>query len=406
MPGITTSGYSAGRFLIELEGQVVGAVTSVAGGEAVAEVVRERADPTGLMKKHVSNWHWEPITFTVGLAMGRPLADWVAAFLAPTAGPKDGAIVLLDDVGTVRSRLRWRAGTLTEVRFPGCDAAGHELGEVTVTLQPEGMTRVAGSGVAGGEHPAAGADPVRPTPWRQDRFRLSVSGMTHSPALVRTVEPFTVRRPLPPDLVGTGREPVAHPAAQDVSDLVLTLPEGAAVEFDQWLDDFLIAGHSSDSDERTVTLDHLGAAQEVLATLTFRHVGIVRVARERSRSGNAVTARARVQLYCEEASYSSSAAATEPPGTSEGVALGRRWAAARALPDEVAGLARPDDPQWSSIALPQGHSLIAVLRDAGILPSDETGPVELLRRPLVEGLVEGIGLVADGTDGAAADGRG
>jgi len=72
----------------------------------------------------------------------------------------------------------------------------------------------------------------------------------------------------------------------------------------------------------------------------------------------------------------------------------------RDLP-EFAGLARLEDPSWTAITLPKDHSLIADLRVAGVLPQSETGPVELPRGPLVEGVTEGITAIGENIDRAA-----
>jgi hypothetical protein len=466
----TTSGFSAGRFLIELDGVRVGVASSVQGGDLVGEIVREAPDAAGLVKKHVSNVRREPLTVTVGFGMGKGLADWVSAFTARTSAAKDGAVVFLDHDGSVRSRLEWTQGLITQVQFPGCESADTDTGEITITIELERARTVAGG--AAPTAPTAGlaaALPTAPDPWPRSRFRVRIDGITNDTGFVTGVEPFIVRRPPTANQIGIFREGSLY-GPQEVSDLLLTLPEAHAADFDRWLKEAFIDGHHLEGDERTGTLEYLGPALQVLATLTFSHVGLIRVERQRTRSGNGVTAQVCVRLDCEQVTFACPAAQpapatpTEPataptpagmiseeavlaaarrllaaldprhapvaadgpvtaealaarllataagepapdPAQQDGAALGRGWAAGRASLAELAGLLRLDRPDWTAITLPRGHSLITDLREAGVLPATEQGPIELQRGPLLEGVLAGIGEIGAQIGDAAGAGQ-
>lgn len=450
MPSTTRHGYSAGKFLIELEGALVGAASSVEGGDFVGEVSRQAADPTGLVKKHIANVQVAPLTLTIGLGMGKELAGWVSAFTARTAAAKDGAIVFVDHDGRIRSRLEWWNGLITQVRFPGGDATDRSTGEITVTIEPERVTTSAGGGAQ------ASIPPKTHKAWTRNTFRVHVDSVANDTMFASRVEEVVVSRAIAADPVGERRGVGPSYGPQEVSDVIITIPEDHGSEFAQWLDDFLVKGNNGDGSERSGMFEYLGPSLEELAALSFKHLGITRVARERTEAGNSVTARVKVHLYCEEVLFASgsttetapttdptneallSAArrlladrdrrlfaaevagpgtteaiaarlvataadkgATTPPEEQDGFAIGQRWAAQRATLDEFAGLAQFEDPAWTAIILPKDHSLIADLRDAGMLPGGESGPVELRRGPLVEGIARGIAAIGDGIQGGA-----
>jgi hypothetical protein len=351
----------------------------------------------------------------------------------------------------VRSRLEWTRGHIIEVRFPGLDGADRSAGQITITIQPERTTLKSG----GGGKPNFGQKTQKA--WLRSNFRVAIDSIPNDVRFVSRVEAIVVRRPVTEHRDGAERDVVTFiPGPQQVSDVVLSVSEAHSGEFAQWAEDFLIQGKASDNDERNGTLEFLSPSFDVLASLSLRHLGITRVARERVESGNSVVSRVKVHLYCEEVLFAlattavsaRSAAVAEAPaqlaasrrlavaadlpraaserrnaiatrllatdqaaGASgiaeqqDGFAIGQLWAAEQASLEEFAGLAQLEDPAWTAIALPRDHSLIAALSAAGVLPSGETGPIDLQRGPLVDGIVQGIAKVADQLESAAEMGE-
>ena len=72
----------------------------------------------------------------------------------------------------------------------------------------------------------------------------------------------------------------------------------------------------------------------------------------------------------------------------EGYDLGTGWAEDSASLEELRDIAALRGSDWSSLRLPEGHSLLASLRMAGVLP-EEGGSVDLPRDTLAEGVVDG-----------------
>lgn len=446
MPASTPSQYSAGKFAIELEDVSVGYASTVEGGEPVGDAVSHAPDASGLVKKSLANVHYAPIRIAVGLGMGKELAEWVTAFTARKADVKNGAIVFLDYGGQVRSRLAWTKGRIIEVRFPGPDSTDHGAGEIVIIIQPEFTRLTAG----GGGRVSLGGKTQKA--WLLSNFRIAIDGIPNDSGYVSRMEAMVVRQSLVADPIGDLRAFDAKLGPQEVSDVVLTVAEAHSGEFAQWAETFLVQGNSGDQDERNGTLEFLSPSMEVLARLSLRHLGILRVARVRVESGNSVIARVTVQMFCEEVLFSPASVAAEQPAQppvattparlsiprdlprpaaasrsgaiaarllasdaatgagsaperQDGFALGQAWASEQATMEEFAGLAQVADPDWTAIALPRGHSLIGALSAAGVLPAGENGPIDLQRGPLVDGLVDGIGRIADQIDSAAEMGE-
>lgn len=71
--------------------------------------------------------------------------------------------------------------------------------------------------------------------------------------------------------------------------------------------------------------------------------------------------------------------------------LGTKWASTTATLDELAQVSELDAAEWTSLVLPEGHTLTAFLVGQGELQGTdaERGPLELGRDDFTEGLVSG-----------------
>src|SRR3954453_20080123 len=109
--------YSAGHYGLELDGQFVGWANSAAGG-GVYGVFAEGDARLETGAKRVPGAPDEDIQLQFGAAMGPALYDWLEQTLAHTAQPRNGAILTLDFLGHVVSRVEFFAGAITGVDFP------------------------------------------------------------------------------------------------------------------------------------------------------------------------------------------------------------------------------------------------------------------------------------------------
>jgi hypothetical protein len=81
------------------------------------------------------------------------------------------------------------------------------------------------------------------------------------------------------------------------------------------------------------------------------------------------------------------------PTREEGYSLGEQWATQRATLDELKQIAELEPSEWSAIRLESGHSLIAEMREAGVIPAGVDDALDLERDSFVEGIVAGASVV-------------
>src|SRR5579872_1464322 len=110
-------GYSSGKYAIDLGGGFAGWISSVEGGNAVADVITEKMGVDVHHRKHLGNVKYEEISFQCGTGMSNGLYDWIQTgfnLTNGTAGRKDGALVFCDYDSYELSRLEWKFGMMTE----------------------------------------------------------------------------------------------------------------------------------------------------------------------------------------------------------------------------------------------------------------------------------------------------
>lgn len=309
---------AATKFAIELDGVRVGVASWVEGGEPVGTVVETALGPNVARKKHVATIKWTPMKVTIGLGMGSLLFDWIKAFLARQDIKKNGAIITFDAAGRPRSRMEWVSGSIIEVAFPAPDAADRSEGQLILTIQPQRTIQRDAA-----QEPRLAAPP-KTRPWLLSNFRIAIDNIASDTRRVSRIESIVVRRSVTEYRDGASREVTIILGAQHITDVILTLPDGQANEFARWADDFLVQGHASDADERNGTIDLLDPSMRPLFTLSLKHLGIYRLARERAATGKNVSARAKAYLYCEELLFDRAPAITPAPARQAGRAARKK----------------------------------------------------------------------------------
>lgn len=420
--------YSAGKFMMRLEGVDVGFLASLEGGEAIGEVIDE-APAGGRVGKHLGKIAYAPIVVEVGASMDRLFYDWVTSMLDGTHKAKNGAILLLDYDSKERARLEWKSAVITEVVFPGADSSAKQPARMRVTIQPEATTNVAGSGVKYQSKYAG-----KQKGFLESGFSFAVSGLELACKKVSKVTPLVVRQT---DVL-------------DVADIVFWLPESEAEPFAVWFGDFVLNGNNDPTRERSATLTFLDPSlKNEMMRIEYAGVGIFRMSHERQEASAEVVARVKIEMYCESVRLLhiaavvdpapppplvapapapvpamavveslatallaalqagvvptvtaedaiterllGSVAAQPPPDERErGRIAGRTWAAEHARLDELEAMAKlADRDDWSALALADGHSLVVFLAAAGDLAAGETGPIDLRHDDFTSGLVTG-----------------
>jgi len=435
-------GYTAGRFAIELAGVPAGYAQSVQGGEARADVVKEKPGADHVVHKHLGNIVYQDIVLQVGSNVSDAFFDWIASTLAGKHDRRDGAITFEDYAGAAKQQLSWKNGLISQITFPALDAASKDAAFLTVAIRPESTTSHKGAKAA------ADGKAVQAKKWLASNFRLTITDVNCS--YVRSIGALNVALQIAADEIGALREPAAVASTLDIPDLTVMIAESHAADFVAWHDDFVVKGNSDKAHEKQGTLEFLGPnLKDVLFTLQLDGLGIFDLAAVRQTSGSAAVATVVAGIYCEQMSFEYPKAAAPPapdpaaaPDLSAGLAsvlqtlldkrggvaltpaataarllattsdvltdpgaaadagergrqLGADWARQRATIDELRQVASARGSDWTNLVLDGGNSLVADLQSAGAVPATHEGGVALERDPFVEGVVEGAADVVD-----------
>jgi hypothetical protein len=419
-----TTGHLAAGFALEIDGKIAGSLTSFEGGEVFAEVM-ESPGTGGPPDKSIGTAQYGDIVVTCPLP-GGTLGAWVTAFLEGKALEHDGAVILLNLNRQPLRRLEWQRGTIFSVAFPSLDAsAGKQVGQLTIAIRPTTTKDVGGSGQV------FTSLQVKSAAWLSGNFALSMPGLDCT-RVVR-VEPVVVTQTYVAPASGRG---APKPGPVHVSDLVVTIQQSGVADFVRWVEDFVVSGNNSTSQEKDATVRFLAAnLRDEVGSLRVLSTGIFRMDHVAQVEGLARTAQVKFSMYAKQVRWPEAAepavptaAPTAPPSTHRDVrdVLGMRLAPAevvRRLREEQASEERPggvenqrrfgrevglawaqrhaslaelkqvaaaDDQDWSSLSLPAGHSLAETLAATGDIPLHYDGGLELPRDALAEGLLAGV----------------
>jgi len=424
--------------MIELDGTPAGFVESVEGGDVFSDVVVEKVGSDGIAHKHLAGVRYDDLAFAVGPNMTEAFFEWIASTLDRKFTRKDGAISFQDYTGSEKERLTWQGGIIAEIGFPAVDASSKESAHLAVTVRPELTQHKKGSGLKG----QLGAN-AKTAKWLASNFRLTIDGVDCT--RVRTIDGLTVVQRAAPNPIGESRTEV-EPSTLQIPNLVVTVAEAYAADFLAWHDDFVVKGNNGPDREKEGKLEVLSAnRQDVLFALSLHGLGIFRISRVKETAGVAAIATVEAQMYCESMSFSypkaAAAAPAAQPAASEPAAvlatalrdilaprlvptqaqavelvaarlratvddgdasradgsrsgdrgrrLGGAWARERATLEELEQIAGTRASDWNVLALDGGHTLLAYLQEAGVVPGTHDGPLTLERDPFVDELVEG-----------------
>jgi hypothetical protein len=421
---VNKSGYSAAALALEIDGKYAGFLSTFDGGDAFAEVI-ETPGTGGPTDKSIGNTQYDDIVVTCPLPDGT-LATWVTAFLEGKAPEHDGAVIQLNLNRQPVRRLEWQKGAIFSVAFPGLDVSvGKQVGQLTITIRPTTTSDVGGSGQV------STPSQLQAKSWLAGDFALSMPGIDCT--RVMRVEPIVVTQTYLAPAPGRG---APRPGPVHVSDLVVTVQQFGASDFVRWAEDFIVAGNNTKSHEKDATVRYLASnLRDDITRLNVLSTGIFRVDHLSQTFGLANLPQVRFSMYAEQAQWVKPAepvvppaAPTAQPSTDRDVrnVLGKRLAPAevvRRLREEPASEQRPDggdsqrrlgrdvgiawaqrhaslaelrevaavdDYDWSSLSLPEGHSLAETLAATVNIPLLDDGRLELPRDALAEGLLSGV----------------
>jgi hypothetical protein len=290
MPGVRSDAVQS--YVFKLDGVQCGFVKSVRGGDAVAEVIEERAGPSTYVKKHIGPPKYEDVALGIDFSLARSVYDWIAASWAMNYQRKDGSIVEADHTFTAKAERQFFDALLTEVTFPALDAASKEPGHLTIKLAPEYTKTAKASGKV--TVPAA----QKQKAWIVSNFRLDLDGLDGTK--VSSIDSFTVKQAVAADDIGDARDTLKEPTKIEFPNLAVTLAEAGAATWEAWFDDFVLKGNNEDSKEKSGAIVFLAPDRKAeLARVNLFNVGIFALRRKEQSANTDAVRRVTAGLYCE-----------------------------------------------------------------------------------------------------------
>lgn len=300
--------YVTKRWAVELNGVDVGVVRNVEGCGVGANVVKEQADPSGVIRKHISNPVYDACVIQIGNDMSKELFDWISAMLNRQQSAKNLSIIAADYDYKERSRTNLTNAFLTKVKFPALDGSSKDAAYLELTIQPEVAQTLKGSGasVKGGTVSAKASKA-----WLASNFRLKLGG-AELPR-TRRISAFEVTQELVDDSSGISKLASKAPGTLQLSDLSFAVSVADSAVVDQWFDDFVIKGNNAATYERSATIEYLTPSmKDVVATLSLDGLGIYKVSDESGLVGKDSVATKTYHVYVEQASFALGPAAAPP----------------------------------------------------------------------------------------------
>jgi hypothetical protein len=297
-------GYVAGKFALELDGANAGWLFNAEGGMANSDVVVEKLGPDHIQKKHLAGVKYETITLTFGTGMSKGCYGWIKDSFDHKYSRRNGAVIGATFDHKEMSRLTFTNSLISEIGFPALDAASKDACKLTLKFDPE-YTRMTTS--FGGGPSIVGKLPINSKvqkQWLPSNFRLRVDGLDVPCARINKIEALTVKQKNTDNAVGEMRDYEKEPAYLEIPNVVITTAESHSDDLYKWHENFVIKGMNGDDMEKSGSLDYLSPdLNQVLFTVTLKHLGIFKLTADKVESGAEGIRRVKAEMYCEEMSF-------------------------------------------------------------------------------------------------------
>lgn len=295
-PGVRS--YGTAKFNLELDGLNAGWIWSVEGGMPVSEVVTEKLGPDHLLHKHISGIKYEDISLTFGTSMSNDFWVWVSDSFSQKYSRRNGALVSANYDHRETKRLTFYNALVSEISFPGLDAASKDPSKVTVKVVPEYSRIEKGTGgLATGP-----TQRQKQHLWSPANFRFKIDGLDTS--RVMKVEPFVLRQKVTQYQVGELRDYQVEPVQVEYPNLVITVAEAYSESFDKWYNSFVLQGKCDESGEKTGSLEYVTPnLRTSLLRLDFAGLGIFKTTTDKADSSVDGIRKVKYELYCHQIKF-------------------------------------------------------------------------------------------------------
>lgn len=290
--------YTAGKFLLDIDGMRVGFLQSFEGGNMVAELASHKMGPSNFEKKHVTTTKWGAIKFKTGAGMSKGVYEWMQSAFDMGVLYKNGAITVADFNYKAQRRMDMMNMLMTKVTMPAFDAGSKESAYFDIEVMPEQIRwmKESGTDVRGTIGPKQKA-------WHCANFRFELGGLPCG--RVSKIEGLSWECKVTHDMVGEHRENTIHPTATTISDFTLTISQADLEAWAQKAKSWFVDGNCLEGDEMTGMITLLGPdMKKELATIELLNVGFKEFeANPKLEAQTESVARFKVKCYAEQVKF-------------------------------------------------------------------------------------------------------
>ncbi len=283
---------ASGQLFLLLDDQPA-LIQSADGGNIKGEVVTVNLGPEQLAMKHISRLTFEPFSIGVGLAMGKPLAEWIKACLDLSPTRKHGSVVAAKADKKVHFYRTFHNALIESITVPAMDGASKDAAFFTITFQPEEII------YAKPDDAVIGSVNPKQKKWLRSNFRLRVGNLPCD--RVTKIDAFTIKQTIVEHRDGGDRR--GHrlaPTHLEYPNLKVTFSAADVGPWQEWFTEFVISGHNGQDRELAGALEFLDTtSKEVLGSVELSQVGIFALYAEKHESNKDAIARYVAELYVE-----------------------------------------------------------------------------------------------------------
>lgn len=285
---------SADRFALFADGEALGFVKSVSGGNIKGEVATHNMGPDNFARKRLVGIRYEDITVETGMGMRKGWYDWIRQSFATSHIAKSGEIVAADFDYRAERAIIFDDALITECTFPALDGSSKDPAYMTIRLHPERLRHEQRAG----ERLNANTG-IKTKRWLSSNFRFELGDLPCE--RVAKIDSFTLKQVVVQDAGGDRFEPTKRATKVEVPNLKITFSAADAGPWKDWFQSFVIDGKCSDTDELSGQIRFLGPdLKEDLAKIELSHVGIFGLRTARNEASREEVAAIEADLYVEE----------------------------------------------------------------------------------------------------------
>ncbi len=295
---LTSRSYSSGHFHLTLDGyDDAGYLRSVSGGDIKGNIIEEKVGPDYTQFKHISTIEISPVQIEVGMAVARPLFDWIKASWNKDYQRKHGLITHATFDQNAMLEQEFTDALITETAFPALDGSSKEPAYLSVKFQPETMDlrKAKGTKLSPSKMP-----PVEKL-WLPSNFQLEIDGLDCSH--VNKIDAITVKQKVKIFHTGAERTPQIEPTGIDFGNITIYMAAAHAEPFMQWHQAYVVKGDKDTKHEKQGAIHFLSPQRKGptnLFSITLQNLGIYSLAIEKSEANAEQIKRIKVELYVEK----------------------------------------------------------------------------------------------------------